>query len=76
MADEKEEIDTLLKSVRDEPVDEDIQYRRYVLEKIRRGLESAETQPTFTQEEAKARLRIWRGRDESHPYKGEAAPGP
>lgn len=59
MGNETEEIETLLRSLPADSADEDTQYRRYVLEKIRRGLESAETQPTFTQEEAEARLRTW-----------------
>jgi hypothetical protein len=59
LANEKEEICALLVSLPNDTADEDLQYRRYVLEKIRCGLESAETQPTFTQEEAEARLRTW-----------------
>lgn len=59
MANEKEEVEALLKSLPGNSADEDVQYRRYVLEKIRLGLVSAETQPTFTQEQAEARLRTW-----------------
>lgn len=38
---------------------EDIQYHLYVLEKVRRGLERADTEGTLTQEEAEARLARW-----------------
>ena len=38
---------------------EDIQYRLYVLEKVKRGLERAESEGTLSHEEAKARLSKW-----------------
>ncbi len=38
---------------------EDIQYHLYVLEKVRRGLERAETEGKISHEEAKARLGRW-----------------
>ncbi len=56
---EREELESLLSSLPADSAEEDVQYRRYVLEKIRLGLTSAEMQPAFTQEEAEARLRTW-----------------
>ncbi len=38
---------------------EDIQYHLYVLEKVRHGLEVADTQGTITQEEAEEQLGAW-----------------
>lgn len=38
---------------------EDIQYHLYVLEKIHRGIERAESQGTITQDEAEERLSKW-----------------
>jgi hypothetical protein len=38
---------------------EDIQYHLYVLEKVKRGIERAETEGAISQEEAKARLGKW-----------------
>ena len=55
----KEEIEALLTRLPDDCSVEDVQYHLYVLEKVRLGIESAETRPTFTQEEAEGRLRKW-----------------
>ncbi|HYJ80863.1 MAG TPA: hypothetical protein VEW03_14720 [Longimicrobiaceae bacterium] len=38
---------------------EDIQYHLYVLEKVRTGLERAETEGTLEQEEVETRLSKW-----------------
>jgi len=38
---------------------EDIQYHLYVIEKVRRGLERADSEGTLIQEEAEDRLRKW-----------------
>lgn len=38
---------------------EDIQYHLYVLEKVKRGLERADTEGTLSHEEAKSRLGKW-----------------
>jgi hypothetical protein len=38
---------------------EDIQYRLYVLEKVRSGLEDARKNGTISQEEAESRLSQW-----------------
>jgi hypothetical protein len=59
MGSAKEEVEALLRRLPDDCTLEDIQYHIYVMEKIRLGVESAETQPTFTTAEAKERLRRW-----------------
>ena len=38
---------------------EDVQYHLYVVEKIRRGIELADTRGTLTQEEIERRLNKW-----------------
>jgi len=38
---------------------EDIQYHLYVLEKIRRGLDRAESEGTISHQDAKVRLKRW-----------------
>ena len=55
----KEEVEALLRRLPDDCTIKDIQYHLYVLEQIRLGAESAESQPTVAQEEAEARLRRW-----------------
>jgi hypothetical protein len=55
----KTEVESLLRKLPDDCTLEDIQYHLYVLEKIRRGLEVADTQGTLTQEEVEQRLRKW-----------------
>jgi hypothetical protein len=55
----KKNVEALLSRLPEDCSLEDIQYHLYVLEKVRRGIESAETQPTFTQDQAEARLHRW-----------------
>jgi predicted transcriptional regulator len=55
----KEEVESLLNKLPDDCSLEDIQYHLYVIEKVRHGLEAAETQRTFTQEEAESQLGKW-----------------
>ena len=55
----KEEVASLLERLPDDCSLEDIQYHLYVLEKIRRGLASAESEGVIEQEEAEARLSKW-----------------
>lgn len=55
----KTKVESLLRQLPDDCTLEDIQYHLYVLEKIRRGLEVADTQGTLTQEEVEQRLRKW-----------------
>ena len=59
MSTAKEEVETLLNKLPDDCSLEDIQYHLYVLEKVRHGLEVAETQGTLTQEEAEGQLSKW-----------------
>jgi hypothetical protein len=55
----KEDIEAPLRCLPDDCSVEDVQYHLYVLEKIRLGIESADSEPTLTHEEAKARLGEW-----------------
>ncbi len=55
----KEEVESLLSKVPDDCSLEDIQYHLYVLEKVRHGLDAADTQGGVTQDEAEHRLGTW-----------------
>jgi hypothetical protein len=55
----KEDVATLLETLPDDCSVEDIQYHLYVLEKVRRGLDRADSEGTYTQDEAEARLSKW-----------------
>jgi hypothetical protein len=55
----KSEIESLLRRLPEDCTLEDVQYHLYVVEKIRRGVESAETQGSLTQEEVERRLSKW-----------------
>ena len=55
----KQELEQLLKALPDDCSVEEIQYRLYVLEKARTGLEDAQRNGTLTQDEAEARLSKW-----------------
>ncbi|TDR42624.1 hypothetical protein DFR29_108212 [Tahibacter aquaticus] len=55
----KAEVTELLSSLPDTASYEDIQYHLYILEKIRRGAERAETEGALSHEEAKKRLGRW-----------------
>jgi hypothetical protein len=55
----KNNVESLLRKLPDDCTLEDIQYHLYVLEKIQRGLEVADTQGTLTQEEVEQRLSKW-----------------
>lgn len=59
MSTAKTAVESLLKTLPDDCTLEDIQYHLYVLEKIQRGLEVADTQGTLTQKEVEQRLRPW-----------------
>jgi hypothetical protein len=52
----KSEVESLLRKLPDDCTLEDIQYHLYVMEKIRRGIELADSQCTLTQEEVEGRL--------------------
>ena len=55
----KEEVQSLLKKLPDDCSLEDIQYHLYVIEKVRNGLDAAESQGTVSQEEVEQRLGKW-----------------
>lgn len=55
----KEEVAALLQRLPEDCSLEDIQYHLYVLEKVRRGLDRADTEGGIQQEEAEARLSKW-----------------
>jgi hypothetical protein len=59
MATAKEEVEELLGKLPSDCSLEDIQYHLYVLEKVRNGLEAAETEGAVPQEEAEERLGKW-----------------
>jgi len=55
----KTEATSLLQRLPDDCTYDDIHYHLYVLEKIRRGLESAEKEGTISQDEMEKRLKQW-----------------
>ena len=59
MSTAKTEVESLLKKLPDNCTIEDVQYHLYVMEKIRRGLDRAETEGILTQGEAEERLKKW-----------------
>ena len=59
MATAKEEVAELLRRLPDECTLEDIQYHLYVLEKIRRGVDDADTGRVQSQEQVEARFAEW-----------------
>lgn len=59
MSTAKEDVEALLTKLPDDCSLEDIQYHLYVIDKVRHGLEAADTQGTITQEEAEEQLSKW-----------------
>ena len=59
MSTAKSEVQQLLNTLPDDCSLEDIQYHLYVIEKVRNGLEIADTQGTLSQEEVEQRLGKW-----------------
>jgi hypothetical protein len=59
MSSAKEEVESLLDKLPDNCSLEDIQYHLYVIEKVRHGLEAADTLGTVPQEEAEGQLNKW-----------------
>jgi hypothetical protein len=59
MGNPKDDVASLLSSLPDDASYEDIQYHLYVLEKVKRGLERADTEGAISHETAKARLGKW-----------------
>lgn len=59
MSTAKQEVESLLSKLPDDCSLEDIQYHLYVIEKVRNGLEAADSQGTASQEEVERRLGKW-----------------
>ena len=59
MSTAKEEVKALLDKLPDDCSLEDVQYHLYVVEKIHRGVERAEKEGTFSQEEVERKLDKW-----------------
>jgi len=59
MSTAKEEVEALLDKLPDDCSLEDIQYHLYVIEKVRNGLEVADSQETLSQDEVDRRLSKW-----------------
>ena len=55
----KQEVESLLSKLPDDCSLEDIQYHLYVIEKVRQGLDAADSQATISQDEAEQRLDKW-----------------
>jgi len=56
----KSEVSQLLNKLPDNCTIEDVQYHLYVIEKIRKGIESAENNGALDQKEVEKRLKKWR----------------
>jgi hypothetical protein len=59
MSTAKNEVQQLLNTLPDDCSLEDIQYHLYVIEKVRNGLEVADTQGTLSQEDVEQRFGKW-----------------
>jgi hypothetical protein len=59
MSTTKQVVESLLNKLPDNCTLEDVQYHLYILEKVRLGLEVAETQGTISQTEVEERLSKW-----------------
>ena len=59
MSTAKEQVESLLNRLPEDCSLEDIQYHLYVIEKVHRGLEAADTQGSVSQEEVEQRLGKW-----------------
>lgn len=55
----KDEVVSLLRRLPEDCTIEEIQYHLYVLEKVRRGLERADTEGALEQDQAEVRLSRW-----------------
>jgi ribosomal protein S20 len=55
----KAEVKSMIEGLPEDASLEDIQYHLYVLEKVKRGLERAESEGVISHEDAKARLGKW-----------------
>ena len=59
MSSPKAEAKSMIEGLPEDASLEDIQYHLYVLEKVKRGIERAESEGTISHEQAKARLGKW-----------------
>ncbi len=59
MSTPKAEVSSMLAALPDDTQLEDIQYHLYVLEKVKRGLDRADTEGIIPHDDAKARLAKW-----------------
>ena len=59
MSTAKDQVKALLQKLPDDCSLEDIQYHLYVVEKVRNGLEAADSQGTVPQAEVEARFGKW-----------------
>ncbi len=59
MSTPKAQVTSMLEALPDDSSFEDIQYHLYVLEKVKRGIERAETEGAVSHEDAKVRLNKW-----------------
>lgn len=59
MSTPKSEVTSMLESLPDNSSFEDIQYHVYVLEKVKRGLDRADSEGVLSHEDAKQRLSRW-----------------
>ena len=55
----KQEVESLLTKLPDDCSLEDIQYHLYLIEKVRHGLDTADSQGAITQDEAERQLGKW-----------------
>ena len=59
MINAKQEVRSLIDKLPDDCTFEDIQYHIYVVEKIQRGIERAESEGTFSQDEVERKFSKW-----------------
>ena len=59
MAAIREEVESLLDRLPNDATIEDLQYHLYVIDKVRSGLESIESDGVLSQEEVEARMSKW-----------------
>lgn len=59
MSNPKAEAKAMIEGLPEDASLEDIQYHLYVLEKVKRGIDRAETEGAISHEDAKARIDKW-----------------
>ena len=55
----KQQLKNMLKELPEDCSIEDVQYRLYVIEKVRRGLQAADRGDIVTQEQMRKRVKRW-----------------